>query len=521
MRDSSSEMPLKGNTIETDIPIDTAESCRRKYNSLKEAQKLHKLNNINYRLEILNKLLVLWDKYADEVALSNYLDLGITEAGNTISNYCIVRSEIVHAIKNLKCWVKPRYVDTSLFLATSSCYVKPEPYGLVLIFSAWNCNFLTLLVPLVQAIAAGNCVIAKPASTAKETCKVCLKILNELPHDVVYGCAGKPDVYTELLSHRWDLIIFTGSAAKGKIIAAAAAPNLTPTILELGGQNPVIVEKSADLKLTAYNIVYGRHMFTGQACIAPEYIMVDRTVKDKLIVELKNTFETFYTKNPETSPELGLIVNNHYAERIKGLVENPGQGAELLYGDLSKINLEKRFIPPFLFGFDNFEQMGKSNLAAAEIFGPVLYLCPYDKIEEAIDYMNNREKPLSGYLFTRDNKVKEYVRDNTSSGCLDINDTLVHFSSPYLPFGGVGNSGMSAYHGKWGFDNMSHLKPVVDQASFLLSLRYPPYSKSALRLLKAVIPCKYNRRQVIRCVLALILIIIFLVCVLPKFLRKK
>ena len=521
MRDSSSEMPLKGNTIETDIPIDTAESCRRKYNSLKEAQKLHKLNNINYRLEILNKLLVLWDKYADEVALSNYLDLGITEAGNTISNYCIVRSEIVHAIKNLKCWVKPRYVDTPLFLATSSCYVKPEPYGLVLIFSAWNCNFLTLLVPLVQAIAAGNCVIAKPASTAKETCKVCLKILNELPHDVVYGCAGKPDVYTELLSHRWDLIIFTGSAAKGKIIAAAAAPNLTPTILELGGQNPVIVEKSADLKLTAYNIIYGRHMFTGQACIAPEYIMVDRTVKDKLIVELKNTFETFYTKNPETSPELGVIVNNHYAERIKGLVENPGQGAELLYGDLSKINLEKRFIPPFLFGFDNFEQMGKSNLAAAEIFGPVLYLCPYDKIEEAIDYMNNREKPLSGYLFTRDNKVKEYVRDNTSSGCLDINDTLVHFSSPYLPFGGVGNSGMSAYHGKWGFDNMSHLKPVVDQASFLLSLRYPPYSKSALRLMKAVILCKYNRRQVIRCVLALILIIIFLVCVLPKFLCKK
>ena len=202
MRDSSSEMPLKGNTIETDIPIDTAESCRRKYNSLKEAQKLHKLNNINYRLEILNKLLVLWDKYADEVALSNYLDLGITEAGNTISNYCIVRSEIVHAIKNLKCWVKPRYVDTPLFLATSSCYVKPEPYGLVLIFSAWNCNFLTLLVPLVQAIAAGNCVIAKPASIAKETCKVCLKILNELPYDVVYGCAGKPDVYTELLSHR-------------------------------------------------------------------------------------------------------------------------------------------------------------------------------------------------------------------------------------------------------------------------------------------------------------------------------
>ena len=502
MKESSSEMPLKGSinatTIETDIPFDTAESCKRKYNSLKEAQKLHKLNDINYRLEILKKLLTLWDKYAEEVALSNYLDLGITETGNTISNYCIVKSEIIHAINNLKCWVKPRYVDTPLFLATSSCYVKPEPYGLVLIFSAWNCNFLTLLVPLVQAIAAGNCIIAKPASTAKETCKVCLKILNELPHDVVYGCAGKPEVYTELLKQRWDLIVFTGSAAKGKLIAEAAAPKLTPTILELGGQNPVIVEKSADLKFTAYNIVYGRHMFTGQACIAPEYIMVDKTIKDKLILELKNTFETFYTKSPETSPELGVIVNDNYAKRIKGLVENPGQGAELLYGDLSKINLEKRFIPPFLFGFDNFEQMGKSNLAAAEIFGPVLYLCPYDKIEEAVDYINAREKPLSAYLFTKDKKIKEYVRDNTTSGCLDINDTLVHFSSPFLPFGGVGNSGMSAYHGKWGFDNMSHLKPVVDQASILFSFRYPPYSKTALKFLRFIIPFKYGRCQLIK-----------------------
>ena len=199
MKESPSTEPLKSNTIETDIQMDSAESCRRKYNSLREAQKLHRLNDINYRLEILQKLLFLWDKYSDEIALSNKLDLGISEANNIITNYCIVKGEIIHAIKNLKSWVKPRYVDTPLFLSTSSCYVKPEPYGLALIFSAWNCNFLTLLIPLVQAIAAGNLVIAKPASTAPETCKVCLKILNELPHDVVYGCAGKPEVYTELL----------------------------------------------------------------------------------------------------------------------------------------------------------------------------------------------------------------------------------------------------------------------------------------------------------------------------------
>jgi aldehyde dehydrogenase (NAD+) len=261
-------------------------------------------------------------------------------------------------------------------------------------------------------------------------------------------------------------------------------------------------------------------MFTGQACIAPEYIMVDKTVKDKLIIELKKVYETFFTKNSEKSPDLGVIVNKFHTERIKKLVENPGQGAQLLYGDLSKINSDKKFIPPFLFGFDNIEQMGKSELAAAEIFGPVLYLCPYDKIEESVNYINSREKPLSAYLFTRDNKIKEYVRDNTSSGALDINDTLVHFSSPLLPFGGVGNSGMSSYHGKWGFDNMSHLKPVVDQASLFISLRYPPFSNSSIKLLRSIFLLSYTRGQLIRFVLLIILFMISLFYLLPYLLRK-
>ena len=521
MDDLSDKQPLKSKTIETDIPMDTAESCRRKYNSLKEAQKLHKLNDINYRLEILKKILYLWDKYADEIALSNNLDLGMSDHINLLTNHCLVRAEIVFAINNLKSWVKTRCADTPLFLSTSKCYIKPEPYGLALIFSAWNCNFLTLIIPLVQAIAAGNLVIAKPASTAPETCKVCLKILKELPHDVVYGCAGKPEVYTELLKLKWDLIVFTGSAAKGRIIAAAAAPNLTPTILELGGQNPVIVEKSANLKLAAYNIIYGRHMFTGQACIAPEYIMVDKTIKDKFVEELKKVFDIYFTKNPENSSELGTIVNEFHTKRIKNLIENPGQGAQLLYGDKSKINIDRKFIPSFLFGFDNLEQMGKSELAAAEIFGPILYLCPYDKIEEAVDYINNREKPLSAYLFTTDSKVKQYVRDNTSSGALDINETLAHFSSPFLPFGGVGNSGMSSYHGKWGFDNMSHLKPVLDQSSLFIPFRYPPFSNSSVKLLKFILPFPYSRRQLIRCLGLIILIFIILFYVLPRYFSKN
>ena len=520
---SDSSKLLKAKTIEMPFPMDNAESCLRKYKSLKEAQKLHKLNDINYRLEILKKLLSLWDKYYEEVTLSNYLDLGITENNHIINNHCIIRGEIVHAIQNLKSWVKPRCVDTPLFLCTTNSYVKPEPYGLVLIFSAWNCNFLTLLVPLVQAIAAGNLVIAKPTSTAPETCKVCLKILNELPHDVVYGCGGDPEVeiYTELLKQKWDLIVFTGSSSKGRIVSAAAAPNLTPTILELGGQNPVIVEKTADIKLAAYNIIFGRLMFTGQACISPEYIMVDKEIKDKLILELKNTLIKFYSQNPENSEDLGCIINEFHTKRIKNLIENPGEGAKLIIGDLSKINVDKKFIPPFIFEFDNLEQMGKSQLAASEIFGPVLYLSSYNKLEEAVEYINEREKPLSAYLFTKDKRIKEYVRDNTYSGALDINDTLVHFSSPYLPFGGVGNSGMSSYHGKWGFINMSHFKPVIDQANILFPFRYPPYNNTTIKILKSLLLFPYSRGKIIKFAMFIVLIMIFTFFILPYLLGKK
>ena len=249
--------------------------------------------------------------------------------------------------------------------------------------------------------------------------------------------------------------------------------------------------------------------------------MVDRNIKDKLIIELKKVYEKFFTKNPENCSAFGRIVNDVHAKRIKNIIENPGQEAQLLYGDISKINIDKKFIPPFLFGFDSLEQMGKSQLASSEIFGPVLYICPYDKIEEAVDYINNREKPLSAYLFTKDKKIKQFVRDNTSSGALDINETLLHFTSKFLPFGGVGNSGMGHYHGKWGFDNMSHLKPVLDQSSLLIPLRYPPFDSSKIKISKFLFKISYGRGQVIRFVFFIILIFIAIFYLSPLLLGKK
>ena len=513
-------MENKSDCIECTIPFDTADSCRRKIEHIRAAQKQRKMVSIEYRLEHLKKLLSLWDKYENEIHKSNYLDLGQSEFISKFTTFYQVRGEIVYNIDNLREWVKPKKCDTPLLYALADSYVKPEPFGVCLIFSAWNCNFLTLIIPIAQAIAAGNLVVAKPAATAPETMKVCMKILNEMSNDVVECCAGAPEVHSELLRNRFDLLIFTGSAKIGKIISQAAAQFLTPTILELGGQNPVIVEKTANLKTTAHNILFGRHTINGQACIAPEYIMCERSIYNNLVEELKKTYTQFYGEAPEKSEALGKMVNKKYTERIINLIKNPGEGAEILYGEPDKCNLDNRFISPILFGFPSLELMDKSELAKEEIFGPVLYMAPYDRLEETIDYMARREKPLASYLFTSTQSVKDYVRDNTTAGCFLINDTVIHFSSRYVPFGGVGHSGMGSYHGKWGFINMSHWKPVMDQAEFILSLRYPPYNLNQKKLINfALKNLNYGKLQFISWIKYLFIgILIFIV--IMKFGKK-
>jgi acyl-CoA reductase-like NAD-dependent aldehyde dehydrogenase len=502
--------------------IDTVETCQHKINLLRQSLKEKKMVKIEYRLARLRELLKLWDEHESEIHRSNYLDLGQSEFTSKFTTFYQVRAEIEHAISNLKTWVQPQECDTPLLFCLSNSYVKPEPFGLTLIFSAWNANYLTLIIPLAQALAAGNVVLAKPAATAKESCKVLMKILSKMNPEVCIGCSGNPEVYNELLKNKFDLIIFTGSADKGKIIAKAAAEHLTPTILELGGQNPVIVDKTANLNTAAHNIIFGRLAINGQACIAPEYIMCDKTIYDKLISELQKRFVEFYGQNPETSENLGKIVNTSHTERILKLINNPGNGAKLLHGDIAKCNKEQRFITPMLFGFDNLKDMGNSELAKAEIFGPVLYIAPYDNINEAIGYINEREKPLSSYLFSNDAVMKERVKEHTSAGCLVINDTIIHFASSYVPFGGVGNSGMGAYHGKWGFDNMSHWKPVVEQSNYIMAPRYPPYTPQKKRILSfAMRYLNYGKVQIKNWVFNAICAVLILYILMKKFKKNE
>ena len=517
---SEKDSLIQDKKIQCNIPYDTASTCEGKVLHLRESLKNNKMASIEYRKSLLKKLLQLWDKYQNEINLSNYLDLGQTEFVSKFTSFYQVRNEILYNLKNIDNWVKPKKCDSSLLFALSQNYLQPEPYGIALIFSAWNCNFLTLIIPIAEAIASGNLVCAKPAATSPETQKVCMKILNEMPKDAVQCCAGQPEVREKLLSMKFDLIVFTGSAKIGKIIAKAAAEFLTPTILELGGQNPVIVDDTANLKTAAYNITFGRHQINGQACISPEYVMVDKKVYPKLLQEFKKCYRDFYGDNPKTSNELGKMVNKKYTERLINLIKNPGKGATLEYGGLEGCNLENRFITPTIFSFTDIQTMGESNLAKEELFGPILYIAPYTNLSEAVNYMNSREKPLTSHLFSNNANNKKYVKENTSAGVLIYNDTIIHFIGPYVPFGGVGNSGMGHYHGKFGFDNMSHLKPIVEQSNLIMSLRYPPYDDNAKKILEFILRyLPYGRDEILKKVGIAICSIVISV-LLIKYLKK-
>lgn len=507
--------------IDFNIPYDTSSTCKIKINHLREALKQRKMTSIEYRKEQLQNLLRIWDKYENEIQLSNYLDLGQSDIVSKYTTFYQVRNEIKYAIDNINKWTKPKSEDTPLIFPFASSYVVPEPFGIALIFSAWNCNFLTLIIPLVSAIAAGNLVLCKPAATASETCKVCMKILNEMNKDVVQCCAGKEDVREELLRNQFDIIMFTGSDKIGKIIAQAAAVNLTPTILELGGQNPVIVEKTANIETTAHNILYGRMAINGQACIAPEYILCDKEIFHKLCDEIVKTFKKFLGEDPSKSEFVGKIVNSRHYDRIYDIISNPGSGAKLLYGDLSKCNKEQRFIHPMFFAFDDLNECSTSKLAETEIFGAVLYIAPYNNIEEAITYMNKRPKPLSAYIFTNDNTMKQYLTKNTTSGNLAINDTIIGFASSFLPFGGVGNSGMGAYHGFWGFKSFSHWKGTIENSNYLFPVRYPPFDKTKKLIVSKLFQnFTFGRNTIIRGFIRLIGIIV-LISVLIKYFNKS
>ena len=439
------------------------------------------MSNINYRKTQLINFKKGIEAYKKEILRSNYLDLGLEDFSTEFNTLYPILSDIDYIINNFELWSKPQKVDTPLLLAPASSYMIPEAYGVCTIFSAWNSQYLTLLQPIAAAIAAGNCVLAKPSEMAPYSAVLLKYILSYIDSDIIDIVQGGADQCIELTKNKSDFIIFTGSPVKGVLVATAAAKYLTPCILELGGQNPVIVDQDADIKCVAYNLVNGRFIISGQACISPEYVFVHKEIIDKVCNALKDTTELMFGKDAKCSKDYSRIINEWHSNRLSDLLSNhKGQ----IIVSSGSVDVKEKFIPPTIIKYNTIEEMKHSELSKEEIFGPILYLAPYDKLTDCIEYINSKEKPLAMYYFGYNNKNKDMLIKRTSSGSFVVNDTLVQFVNHNLPFGGVGNSGHSAYHGKHGFFNLSHMKPVMDRSSKVLTLRYPPFTNSKVSIMK-------------------------------------
>ena len=440
---------------------------------------MNQTTDIKYRKESLKKLLHVITQNEEAIikALYNDFKKPAFEAVLTETNYVI--GDLKKTIKNINSWAKPKKVWSSLLNFPSSDYIYSEPYGNVLILSPWNYPFQLALCPLVAAVAAGNKVTLKPSELTPHTSAIISKIISEtFPVKDVVVVTGDATIAANLLKKRWDYIFFTGSVGVGKIVAKAAAENLTPVTLELGGKSPCIVDETANLELSARRIVWGKIINAGQTCVAPDYILVHHKMKDTFVKFLIQEIEKALGPNPEESPDYARIINLKNWQRQLSLLENQ----TVLYG--GQATQDSLYLSPTLLD----EPKMDSLVMKEEIFGPILPILSYQSEDDIDKIISSFDKPLSLYLFSENKFFINTVLKKYSFGGGCINDTVIHLVNNNLPFGGVGNSGMGAYHGKLSFDIFSHKKSIVKRGTWLdIPLRYAPYGdklKDIRKLLK-------------------------------------
>jgi acyl-CoA reductase-like NAD-dependent aldehyde dehydrogenase len=379
-----------------------------------------------------------------------------------------VLDEVNAAIEHVEAWTKPLDVDTPPAFGEAKSRIYPEPYGCVLLISTWNYPFVLCLKPLIGALAAGNCCILKPSEIAPHTSRVIAGMIRDC-FDEAYCAVIECDAQgtTELLSERFDFIHYTGSTHTGRIVALAAAAHLTPVALELGGKSPCIVDQTADLELSVQSLCWGKFINVGQTCVAPDYVLVHRDVKDRLLELLKKQIHSFYGEDIQSNPDLGRIVNEFHFDRLQSLL---AEGTIVTGGHTDR---EERYIEPTILdgiGWD-------SRIMQEEIFGPVLPVLAYDDLSDVIRRLAGREKPLALYLYSTDEAVQQRIIRDVSFGGGCINATILHMLNINMPFGGVGNSGLGKYNGQWSIETFSNRKSVLNKTlSPEPSLFYPPYA---------------------------------------------
>ncbi|XP_018460104.1 aldehyde dehydrogenase family 3 member H1 isoform X2 [Raphanus sativus] len=470
-----------------------------------------------WRVTQLKKLLVICDKHEPEIVSALHDDLGKPELESSVYEVALLRNSIKLALKQLKDWMAPHKAKTSLTTFPASAKIVSEPLGVVLVISAWNFPFsmfeqsltdlcitsslsilnafkrhLTIacflqvlsIDPVIGAISAGNVVVLKPSELAPASSSLLAKLLKQyLDPSAVRVVEGAVTETTLLLEQKWDKIFYTGNSRIGRIIMTAAAKHLTPVSLELGGKSPVVIDSDTNLKITVRRIISGKWgCNNGQACISPDYILTTKEYAPKVIDALKKELEAFYGNNPMGSKDTSRIVNLNHFDRLSKMLEEKEVSNKIVYG--GQKNRENLKISPTVL----LDVPLDSLIMSEEIFGPLLPIVTLNNLEECFGVINSRPKPLAAYLFTKNHKLKKKFTKTVSAGGIVVNDTAVHFTLPTLPFGGVGESGIGSYHGKFSFDAFSHKKSVLFK-SFLgdSAIRYPPYSRRKLGLLKTLV----------------------------------
>jgi aldehyde dehydrogenase (NAD+) len=418
---------------------------------------------------LLKKLLQSIQKNEEAILEALHRDFKKPYFETYISEVYYVVSDLKHTISNLEKWAKPKRVWPSILNFPSSDYIYSEPYGRVLIIAPWNYPFHLAMSPLIAAIAAGNTVVLKPSELTFHTAQVLTKIIKDT-FDVKEAVVvqGGAEFTQSLLAKRWDYIFFTGSVFVGKIVAAAAAKNLTPVTLELGGKNPCIIDEGANLEIAVKRIVWSKFLNAGQTCIAPDYILIQGKEKYNFVELLKKEITRAYGKNPEESEDFARIINDKNWNRLNKMIDP----SRVIFGGESNEN--ERYISPTLID----EPPLDSDVMKEEIFGPILPIISYHDEKDIEDIIKNFEKPLALYVFTEDKKMAEKMITKFSFGGGCVNDCIMHILNNRLPFGGVGHSGIGAYHGKWSFDTFSHQKGIIKKPTWGdIPLNYAPYKK--------------------------------------------
>lgn len=434
--------------------------------------------DISYRIQALDRLEGAIRKYENELYTALKEDLGKSREEAYMCEVGLALSEIGYIKRHVRMWSKDRRVRTPLAQFHAKSFTVQEPYGVTLVMSPWNYPLLLTMEPLAGALAAGNCCVVKPSAYAPAMSGVLAEMLGRIfPEEYVAVAEGGRQENQDLLNQKFDYIFFTGGVSAGKMVMEKAAANLTPVTLELGGKSPCIIDGTANLQMAARRLVFGKYLNCGQTCVAPDYVLAEACIKDRLLEELKKEIVRQFGEHPMENPSYGKMVNQKHFDRVRMLME--ADRDRLIWGGECDAAM-LRIAPSVLADVDE-----KSPVMCEEIFGPVLPVLSVRDMKEALTFVKKRPKPLALYVFTSDKETERRFLREVSFGGGCVNDTIIHLATPHMGFGGVGESGMGSYHGRKSFETFSHEKGIVKKYTWLdMPIRYQPYTRIKEKMTK-------------------------------------